>query len=124
MRHLWMGITPGPEMTRVLVQDGPAQTLLKARLPPSPRHPRAVLTLGEAVALWVGRPVRAAIAADGPGTFCATTPWLETFDQLTRNPLVAVDFVAYARPPRERDGLDDLGDFRAVRELILRAVTR
>jgi hypothetical protein len=124
MRHLWMGITPGPDVTRVLVQDGPDQTLLKARLPHSPRHPRALLTLGEALALWVGRPVRAAIAADGPGAFCATTPWLETFDLLTQSPLVEVDFVAHARPPRERDGLDGLGDFRAVRQLILRTVPR
>ena len=124
MRHLWMGITPGPDVTRVLVQDGSDQTLLKARLPHSPRHPRALLTLGEALALWVGRPVRAAIAADGPGAFCATTPWLETFDLLTQSPLVEVDFVARARPPRERDGLDGLGDFRAVRQLILRTVPR
>lgn len=124
MRHIWMGIVPGPEVTRVLVQDGPEQTLLKARLPHGPGHPRALLTLCEAVALWCGRPVRAALAADGPGAFCATTPWLETFDTLTQSPLVELDFVAHARPPRERDGLDGLGDFRAVRELILRGAAR
>ena len=124
MRHIWMGITPGPDVTRVLVQDGPAHTWLKARLPHGPRHPRALLTLCEAAALWGGRPVRAALAADGPGAFCATTPWLETFDTLTQSPLVELDFVTHARPPRERDGLDGLGDFRDVRQLIVRTVLR
>ena len=35
------GIVPGPVMTRVLLLDGP-HTLLQARLPHGPRHPRAV----------------------------------------------------------------------------------
>src|SRR5262249_57724470 len=39
---------------------------LKARLPAEPRHPRAVETLCEAVALWCGRKVLAALAADNP----------------------------------------------------------
>jgi hypothetical protein len=124
MRAIWMGISPGPEWTRVLVQDGPEQTLLKARLPHSPQHPRAVATLCEAVALWCGRPVRAALAADGPGTFCATTPWLDTFDAVTRSPLFQIEFVSRARPPREREGLDGLGDFRDLRQLILVGVAR
>lgn len=33
MRAIWMGISPGPLDPRILVQDGPEQTLLKARMP-------------------------------------------------------------------------------------------
>lgn len=124
MRAIWMGISPGPEFTRVLVQDGPDWTLLKARMPHSPHHPRALATLCEAMALWCGRPVRAAVAADGPGTFCTTGQWLETFDSLTRGPLFQIEFVARARPPREHDGLDGMGDMVDCRQLIIRGAAR
>ena len=40
MQTLWMGVRPGPDRTRVLVQDGPIP-ILKARLPEAPRHPLA-----------------------------------------------------------------------------------
>jgi hypothetical protein len=68
---LAMGVVPGPLATRVLVHDGPTP-LLKARLPHSPAHPRAVLALAEALTLWTGRPCRVAIAVVGRGAFCAT----------------------------------------------------
>ena len=83
MRPL-MGIVPGPVMTRVLLLDGP-HTLLQARLPHGPRHPRTVRTLAEALALWAGRQLRVVLAAAGPGAFCATTPWFDTFDALSRS---------------------------------------
>lgn len=38
--------------------------LLKARLPPEPHHPRALLTLCEGLALWHGSPLRTAVSAD------------------------------------------------------------
>jgi len=124
MRALWMGVMPGPEVTRVLVMDGPGQTLLKARLPHGPQHPRAIQTLCEAVALWCGRPVHAALAVVGPGAWCATTPWLESFDAITRSPLFEIELVERARPPKEPDRLDDLGDFRDLRQLVLAEVAR
>lgn len=124
MRRIWMGIMPGPEVTRVLVMDGPGQTLLKARLPHGPKHPRAVETLCEAMALWCGRPVSCALAADGPDKFCATRPWLDTFDTISRSPLFQVEFVTHARPPRESDGLSGLGDFRDLRQFVLFEVAK
>ena len=41
MQTLWMGVRPGPTLTRLLVQDGPIP-ILKARLPEAPHHPRAL----------------------------------------------------------------------------------
>jgi len=114
---IWMGISPGPERSRVLVQDGPAETLLKARLPAVPAHPRALATLCEAVALWCGQPVRAALAAGGQGTSFDTTRWLGQ-DGPTATALFELALVGTARPPRGRDRLDGLGDFRDLRQLV------
>jgi hypothetical protein len=124
MSKLWMGVVPDPEATRVLATDGSGLSLLKARLPHSPRHPRALATLCEALALWCGRPLRAALAVDGPGAFCATPGWLETFDQLTDSALFEIAFVDNPVVPREYDERDGLGDFEDLRRLLRRAVAR
>ena len=70
METIWMGIAPGSLTTRVIAMAGPEQILLKAQLARDPRHPRALPTLLEAVALWQGLPVRAALCADGGGASC------------------------------------------------------
>jgi hypothetical protein len=54
MRPLWIAVDSKPDETRVLVTAGPQETLLKARLSTAPHHPRAVLTLFEALAMWEG----------------------------------------------------------------------
>jgi hypothetical protein len=119
-----MGIVPGPLATRVLVVDGLPHTLLQARLPHGPRQPRAVQTLAEALALWAGRPVCVALAAAGPGSFCATTPWLDTFDALSRSPLVEIRCVAHDVVPADPAPGEGLGDFRDVHALLRRTVGR
>lgn len=119
MRSLWMGVVPGPEITRVLVQDGPRQTLLKARLPRIPAHPRALPALGEAVALWCGYPVHAAIAVGDLQTSSDRRPWLDTIDLGTRTPLCEIQIVHHAHAPQRRDEIEGLGDFRDVRQLLL-----
>jgi len=120
---LALGIVPGPLATRVLLADGPT-TWLKARLPHGPRHPRAVTTLAEALALWSGRPCRVVIAADGRGAFCATTPWLDTFDALSRSLLVDIRCVAHDAVPGEPAPGEGLGEFGDIRALIRRTVAR
>jgi hypothetical protein len=114
---IWMGISPGSERSRVLVQDGPGKTLLKARLPAVPAHPRALATLCEALALWCGQPVRAVLAAGGPGGSFDTTRWLGG-DGPTATALFEMAVVSVARPPRGRDRLDGFGDFRDLRQLV------
>lgn len=52
MESIWMGIAPGLATTRVIAMAGPDDTILKANLAGDPRHPRALATLLEAVALW------------------------------------------------------------------------
>jgi hypothetical protein len=114
---IWLGVSPGPETARVLAQAGPRETVLKARLRSPPAHPRALAALCEALALWSGEPVRAVLAAGAPEGSCDTTRWLGP-DGSSTNALFELSVIEGARP-RQRDGLDGLGDFRDVRQLVL-----
>lgn len=46
----------------LLLVTSEAGDLIKASLPPSPQHPRALLTLLEGLALWRGQPLQVAIS--------------------------------------------------------------
>jgi hypothetical protein len=99
-----------PEL-KLLVTSPEGDDLLKARLPRQTRHPRALLTLLEGVALWSGEPLYAVISA-GPHR----DDWLgsETWgDDLwpAESALVHFDFAL----PRAHRPLRGVGDFRAVR---------
>jgi hypothetical protein len=122
--RIWVAIHPRREWTRVLVTEGPERTLLKARLPPSPWHQRALPTLLEALALWHKQPVHAVLAADAEdGTFVTNLcPDLDA--EHARTPLYTLEVVAPRRPPRRRDLLEGLGDFRDLRQLLLFEVAR
>ena len=128
MSTLWMEIVPGPELTQVRVQNGPHRTLLRARLPHAPSDPRAVAMLCEAVALWCGTKVCAALVVEGSEIFCATRPWLNTFDTLTRPPRYDVHFVSTTARPiarahdQEEEG-EELGSYCALRRRIFAEVT-
>lgn len=78
--------------------EGAGETLLEARLPHGPGDPQALQRLCEAMALWCGQTVHAVLAVDGPGAFCASRAWLDTFEQLTRRALYEVEFVAALGP--------------------------
>jgi hypothetical protein len=87
--------------------------LIKARLPLAPRHPRALLTLLEGVALWRGQPLRVVLFADG-----SSVPWLgsDLFgDELWPGESPLVSFAIAHRGRRRR--LDGVGDFRALRRV-------
>jgi hypothetical protein len=114
---LWMGVRPGPDVTRILVQET-RRTVLKARLPDVPQHPRALETLAEGVALWCGRPLYVALGVAAEDALCVSPHWHATVDVLTRTPLVTIEPVIGApRPPWRTEGRGRLGDFREVRRL-------
>jgi hypothetical protein len=97
----------------LLVRDEEIGDLLKARLPLSPKHPRALLTLLEGLALWRGRPLRVVLSATGP-----SIPWLgsDLFgDDLWPGESPLVTFAVVHRGRRRR--LEGLGNFRAVRRV-------
>ena len=114
---LWMGVRPGPDATRILVQE-PQCLVLKARLPDAPQHPRALETLAEGVALWWGRPLFVALGVTAQDALCVSPHWHATVDALTRTPLVTIEpVIGIPRAPWRVEDRSGLGDFRDVRQL-------
>lgn len=124
MHSLWVGIDPRPPRARILAMAGAEETVLKARLQPAPKHPRALATLLEALALWQGVPVRAALAVGDEEPWCDTGLYHVGFDDFGQTPLYSVNVVSRLQRPRRRDELSGMGDFRDLRQLLLFEVAR
>jgi hypothetical protein len=123
MESIWMGIAPGLFTTRVVAMAGPNETLLKAQLARDPRHARALPTLLEAVALWQGLPVRAALCAEGGGASCDSSICREAyFDDGA--PLYSVVWVPAGAHPKRRHRLHGLGNFQDLERLVISQVAR
>lgn len=90
-----------PEVT-ILVTDEEGHERLRARLPVA-HHPRGLLSLLEALALWSGARLRAAISVDGSepvgsdDTICGLDLWP------VQSALIELE---HRLPPRHRDRLD------------------
>lgn len=100
-----------PREASLLIEDETRGDLLKARLPLSPRHPRALLTLLEGAALWSGQPMRVVLSAAD-----SSMPWIGSSlfgDELWPGESPLVSFHIAAHGSRRR--LSGLGDFRALR---------
>jgi len=99
--------------TKLLVTDAEGHEVLKAALPPTPQHPRALLTMLEGMALWAGRPLTAAISA-GPSLPRGIDEALFGVDLLPNDSALVRFEVAAPRRGRRRT-LSGLGDFRQLR---------
>ncbi len=124
MRSIWLAIHPRPSGTRILMQAGPGETLLKARLAPAPTSPRALSTLLEGLSLWQGAPIRAALCVEPDAHTCVTSSFLESVVDYGKTPLYEIEVVTAGRRQRRRDRLDGMGDFRDLRQLLLFEVAR
>ena len=121
MQTIWMGIDPRRDRTRILAMAGPEEILLKANLSPLPSSRSALPALLEAVALWQGRPVRAALVVGEPDGSCRERFAREAIAEVlgpTGNALYSLDYVSALRPPR-RDPLGGMGPFADLRQLLL-----
>jgi hypothetical protein len=123
MESIWMGIAPGSATTRVIAMAGPGDTILKAQLASDPRHPRALATLLEAVALWQGQPVRAALCADARGLSYDSNLCREAFLD-DGGALYSVVWVPTGARRRRRHRLDGLGNFHDLERLVISEVAR
>lgn len=117
-RSLWVTIDSRCDETRVLATAGPKATVLKARLSATAHHPRAVSTLLEALALWEGMPVRAAVVVGGVDDSSATRLKLDFLTDVSGAPLYQLAFVDGHRR-RHRDRIDGMGEFHDLRQLSL-----
>ena len=125
MESIWMRIAPGRETTRVIAMTGPDETILKALMAREPKHPRAIPTLLEAVALWQGQPVRAALCADSRGYSCDSTFCREaTFDWGDGGPLYSVMWVPAGAHRQRRHRVGGLGNFADLERLVTTEVAR
>lgn len=125
MESIWMGIAPNATSTRVLAMAGPHDTILKARLSRSPAHPRAMATLLEAIALWQGRPIRAALCADARPGGSDSSLFRETFTDVG-GPLYTLEWIPAperGRRARRRD-ISGMGEFADLRQLLIDEVAR
>ena len=125
MESIWLGLCPSPKSTRILAMRGPAKTILKAHLSLRPESPRAVIALIEALALWEGAKVRAALVVDDSSTSSSTTLYRDTFELFgDHTPLYSLEWVPKQGVRRSRDGLKGMGDFIDLERLLARAVAR
>jgi hypothetical protein len=124
MSSIWMGIAPGPTSTRVLAMQGGSETILKARLRRDPSHPRALATLLEAMALWQGMHVRAALAVEDEPTSCVSSLYRDRFADFGTDPLFTLNWVPVAVRRRRRQGIAGMGQFRDLERLLVGEVAR
>jgi hypothetical protein len=118
-----VGLWPTARTTRIVAVDGRSETILRATLSLRPSNLRAVTMLFEALALWEGLPVRAALVADASSmSRCPTTLYQETFAVFgDRSALYELAWVSRAAG-RRRD-VEAAGSFSAL-ERLLRMVLR
>lgn len=120
MQSIWVAVHPRPLETRILVANGAHEMLLRGHLSPRPAHPRALPWLLEALALWQGRPVRAALAADESATSCAPGLFHDLFGDFGDTPLYSLGVAPARFAPRAMAR----GDFRDLHAFLLREVAR
>jgi hypothetical protein len=121
MSNLSMGISPGPHDTRVIAMAGPRDTILKARLSRQPSHPRALPTLLEAIALWQGVQVHAALCAAERDGVSDSSLYRDAFVDFG-GPLYTLEWIpAAALVRRRRRDIGGVGDFADLRRLITEA---
>ena len=104
--------------------SGAAETLLKAKLSSWPSSRLALSALLEAIALWQGKHVRAALVADGPGAPSESGLCRDSFPDFGNGLHYSLEYVSVLRPPRRRDGLGGMGDFRDLRQMLLFDLSR
>jgi hypothetical protein len=126
MESIWLGMWPNAKTTRVLAMRGPSETILKAHLSLRPSSARAVTALLEAIALWEGAKVRAALVADESSTRSSpTTLYRDTFAIYgEETPLYGLEWVSHVPARRRRDELVGMGNFADLERLLSATVAR
>jgi hypothetical protein len=119
---LWMSIEPVRSEVRLML-TAPAQgTVLKARLPNPPQHPRAVIALLEAISFWYRQPLHAVVDADAEDVRRNPEQWALLLGDAPEL-AVSVEWAAVPAVRRKDPFLASMGDFAAARRLVSFAAT-
>ena len=120
---IWMSIEPHGFEIRLMLSLPGQRPALRARLSSSPSHPRALVTLLEALSLWYGRPLHAVLDADAEDVRRDPEKWAVLLGDA---PELAVR-VEWINVPEARKGRDrflgELGEFRSGESLVAFAAT-
>jgi len=124
MESIWLAFCPGTASTRVVAMRGPNELIMKAQLRLSPSSPRAVSALLEALALWEGVKVRAALVVDESSACGPSSLHQDTFALFgDESALYSLEWVPRVRA-RRRDDLHGVGDFRDLERLLTASLAR
>ncbi len=105
------------ERARLLVVDPDNNDVIKATLPPFPKHPRALLSLLEGIAQWEGVRISCVISAEREWPDMLGSERWEVDLHTTSSALISVKY-AVPRPSLGRGRrITGIGDFRDVRAL-------
>ena len=119
---LWMSIEPVALRGPLDAHRPRLGTVLKARLPNPPQHPRALIALLEAIAFWYRQPLHAVVDADAEDVRRNPEQWsllLGDAPELA----VSVEWAAVPAVRRKDPFLASMGDFAAARRLVSFAAT-
>lgn len=113
MRRWTAKVIISTERARILVMDRAGNDVLKATLPPYPKHPRALLAVLEAVAQWAGGRITCVISV-APEFPNSLDPERWEADLCTSGSAsVELEYARFTKGQR----LTRLGDFSDVRAL-------
>lgn len=126
MSSLWAAIDPSQFEARILISRGARQPVLKARLTRRPQHHRALPTLLEAIALWEGKPIRAALVADVLDNSFEATGYPSIFGEHDDTPLYQIHYVRSLAEARRqcRDEIRGMGRYHDLEQLMLLTVAQ
>jgi hypothetical protein len=119
---LWMSIEPLGSEVRLMLTSPAQGTVLKARLPNPPQHPRAVIALLEAISFWHRQPLHAVVDADAEDVRRNPEQWallLGDAPELS----VSVEWAVVPAARKKDRFLGSMGDFATARQLVSFAAT-
>ena len=119
---LWMTIEPLGSEVRLMLTAPSQGTVLKARLPNPPQHPRAVIALLEAISFWYRQPLQAVVDADAEDVRRNPEQWALLLGDAPEL-AVSVEWTAVPSVRRKDPFLASMGDFADARRLVSFAAT-
>ena len=119
---LWMSIEPVRSEVRLMLTVPAQGTVLKARLPNPPQHPRAVIALLEALSFWYRQPLHAVVDADAEDVRRNPEQWALLLGDAPEL-AVSVEWAAVPAVRRKDPFLATMGDFAEARRLVSFAAT-
>jgi hypothetical protein len=125
MSDLWAAIDTRRHLPRILVTNAGKEPLLKAHLSCHPQHQRALSTFLEALALWEGRPVRAALVV-GERVGCEMSQYHDFFAEPDRTSMYSIEYVSSLAVLRRahRDQIRGMGRFHDLQQVLRFEVAR